>query len=153
MSDPIAGENGPEAAPGAEPESESEADPLDQVPPHSRPLVHWASGFLYGAQVFESLLDHADDSVHLALSRILRHLPPEDDNDRRMVAELDAQHPLKNDTHAIEDVVDAAVTLWHLTQAERSAVKRVQREGAKIGRNDPCACGSGKKFKHCHGRT
>jgi preprotein translocase subunit SecA len=23
--------------------------------------------------------------------------------------------------------------------------------GAKVGRNDPCPCGSGKKFKHCHG--
>ena len=23
---------------------------------------------------------------------------------------------------------------------------------SKIGRNDPCPCGSGKKFKHCHGR-
>ena len=22
----------------------------------------------------------------------------------------------------------------------------------KIGRNDPCPCGSGKKYKHCHGR-
>jgi uncharacterized protein YecA (UPF0149 family) len=21
---------------------------------------------------------------------------------------------------------------------------------AKVGRNDPCPCGSGKKFKHCH---
>ncbi|HEX4857852.1 MAG TPA: SEC-C metal-binding domain-containing protein [Usitatibacteraceae bacterium] len=26
------------------------------------------------------------------------------------------------------------------------------REGVKIGRNDPCWCGSGKKFKHCHGK-
>ena len=26
------------------------------------------------------------------------------------------------------------------------------REGRKIGRNEPCSCGSGKKFKHCHGR-
>jgi preprotein translocase subunit SecA len=25
------------------------------------------------------------------------------------------------------------------------------REGDKVGRNDPCPCGSGKKFKHCHG--
>ena len=25
--------------------------------------------------------------------------------------------------------------------------------GTKVGRNDPCPCGSGKKFKHCHGRT
>jgi preprotein translocase subunit SecA len=22
----------------------------------------------------------------------------------------------------------------------------------KIGRNEPCPCGSGKKYKHCHGR-
>jgi preprotein translocase subunit SecA len=22
----------------------------------------------------------------------------------------------------------------------------------KVGRNDPCPCGSGKKFKHCHGQ-
>ncbi len=26
------------------------------------------------------------------------------------------------------------------------------RDGRKIGRNEPCPCGSGKKFKHCHGR-
>jgi len=26
------------------------------------------------------------------------------------------------------------------------------REGRKIGRNEPCPCGSGKKYKHCHGR-
>jgi len=28
----------------------------------------------------------------------------------------------------------------------------VVREGKKIGRNDPCPCGSGKKYKHCCGR-
>jgi preprotein translocase subunit SecA len=28
----------------------------------------------------------------------------------------------------------------------------VIRQGQKIGRNDPCPCGSGKKYKHCHGR-
>ena len=27
----------------------------------------------------------------------------------------------------------------------------VRREGKKVGRNDPCPCGSGKKFKKCHG--
>ncbi|MBW2466423.1 MAG: preprotein translocase subunit SecA [Deltaproteobacteria bacterium] len=30
--------------------------------------------------------------------------------------------------------------------------KPVKREGEKIGRNDPCPCGSGKKYKKCHGR-
>ncbi|HPQ44360.1 MAG TPA: preprotein translocase subunit SecA [Syntrophales bacterium] len=28
----------------------------------------------------------------------------------------------------------------------------VKRKGAKVGRNDPCPCGSGKKYKHCCGR-
>ena len=26
------------------------------------------------------------------------------------------------------------------------------RRGQKVGRNDPCPCGSGKKYKHCHGK-
>jgi SEC-C motif-containing protein len=30
--------------------------------------------------------------------------------------------------------------------------KTVVRSGPKVGRNDPCPCGSGKKYKHCHGR-
>jgi SEC-C motif-containing protein len=28
----------------------------------------------------------------------------------------------------------------------------VVRSGPRIGRNEPCPCGSGKKYKHCHGR-
>ena len=32
------------------------------------------------------------------------------------------------------------------------AAQPFRREGPKLGRNDPCWCGSGKKFKHCHGR-
>ena len=31
--------------------------------------------------------------------------------------------------------------------------KPVVRHNKKIGRNEPCPCGSGKKFKHCHGRN
>ncbi|MBD8899466.1 preprotein translocase subunit SecA [Rhodanobacter sp. DHG33] len=27
-----------------------------------------------------------------------------------------------------------------------------QPDGARVGRNDPCPCGSGKKYKHCHGQ-
>jgi preprotein translocase subunit SecA len=37
------------------------------------------------------------------------------------------------------------------TQAEPSAQTFV-RQGQKVGRNDPCPCGSGKKYKQCHGR-
>jgi uncharacterized protein YecA (UPF0149 family) len=31
-------------------------------------------------------------------------------------------------------------------------VKTVRRDQPKVGRNDPCPCGSGKKYKKCHGR-
>jgi uncharacterized protein YecA (UPF0149 family) len=27
-----------------------------------------------------------------------------------------------------------------------------KREADKVGRNDPCPCGSGKKYKRCHGK-
>jgi preprotein translocase subunit SecA len=35
--------------------------------------------------------------------------------------------------------------------APRVTVQPVRRDGPKIGRNDPCPCGSGMKFKKCHG--
>lgn len=31
------------------------------------------------------------------------------------------------------------------------SIRQVKREEPKIGRNDPCPCGSGKKYKKCHG--
>ena len=36
-------------------------------------------------------------------------------------------------------------------EAEKPAQPLV-RQGEKIGRNDPCPCGSGRKYKHCHGK-
>jgi preprotein translocase subunit SecA len=30
-------------------------------------------------------------------------------------------------------------------------IKTFKREEPKVGRNDPCPCGSGKKYKKCHG--
>jgi len=30
-------------------------------------------------------------------------------------------------------------------------IKQIKRDEPKIGRNDPCYCGSGKKYKKCHG--
>jgi preprotein translocase subunit SecA len=35
------------------------------------------------------------------------------------------------------------------SQPEAATVVRFH---PKVGRNDPCPCGSGKKYKHCHGR-
>ena len=36
--------------------------------------------------------------------------------------------------------------------AQVQAARAQQQAFANIGRNDPCPCGSGKKFKHCHGQ-
>jgi len=34
-----------------------------------------------------------------------------------------------------------------------SAPPTVRKSGPKVGRNDPCPCGSGKKYKFCHGAS
>ncbi|WP_197469311.1 SEC-C metal-binding domain-containing protein, partial [Oleiphilus sp. HI0125] len=37
-------------------------------------------------------------------------------------------------------------------QSEESKAEPMTRDGRKVGRNEPCPCGSGKKYKQCHGR-
>ena len=37
-------------------------------------------------------------------------------------------------------------------EAEPAPSQPFTREGRKVGRNEPCPCGSGKKYKQCHGR-
>ncbi len=39
------------------------------------------------------------------------------------------------------------------TKAEAGPKKPVRRDEQRVGRNDPCPCGSGKKYKQCHGRV
>jgi len=36
--------------------------------------------------------------------------------------------------------------------AEAAPAQPFERQGIKVGRNDPCPCGSGKKYKQCHGK-
>lgn len=48
-----------------------------------------------------------------------------------------------------EETIDTENRYHDPSTAEKSAPVRV---GPKVGRNDPCPCGSGKKFKACHGR-
>jgi preprotein translocase subunit SecA len=38
-----------------------------------------------------------------------------------------------------------------LNRSDEPATQTVQSQADKTGRNDPCPCGSGKKFKKCHG--
>jgi preprotein translocase subunit SecA len=59
--------------------------------------------------------------------------------------------------HASYDEVDAAAGGGDgdVALAEAATKKKAQpsvRHTQKVGRNDPCPCGSGKKYKHCHGK-
>jgi preprotein translocase subunit SecA len=44
-----------------------------------------------------------------------------------------------------------AVSTSSAKTAAQVKVRQVKRDGDKVGRNDPCPCGSGRKYKRCHG--
>ena len=50
---------------------------------------------------------------------------------------------------------DAAESVGQVPKASHGAVRTVVKNKddpfANVGRNDPCPCGSGKKYKKCHG--
>lgn len=127
-------------------------DPLADLSPVSRALMPWVAGFQFATDHFPALLELPDDAVSLAVARLFRHLPAQTDEEREVVATLDRDFPLRDLDAAIEDLVVAVADLADLTRDARYRVETVSRDGPKLGRNDPCHCGSGKKFKHCHGR-
>jgi SEC-C motif-containing protein len=42
---------------------------------------------------------------------------------------------------------------WLYKDGKEISPPPVKREGPRVGRNDPCPCGSGKKYKKCHGQA
>lgn len=54
-------------------------------------------------------------------------------------------------TNRTEDVARKAAAAAAGRRPE-TVVETVRRDEPKVGRNDPCPCGSGKKYKQCHGR-
>lgn len=55
---------------------------------------------------------------------------------------------IRNGFHIVQASIDGIDKLFHI----RRKAKILVMPNAKIGRNEPCPCGSGKKFKHCHGK-
>jgi preprotein translocase subunit SecA len=56
------------------------------------------------------------------------------------------------DEHAIEEKRQKELDEINMVSGDGDqAPTQVQRDADKIGRNDPCSCGSGKKYKKCHG--
>lgn len=57
------------------------------------------------------------------------------------------------ETSRTNDYPDAGNQPQTATNAEQETKQEPVKVGEKVGRNDQCPCGSGKKYKHCHGKT
>ena len=62
-------------------------------------------------------------------------------------------------TQGPDNVIEAAPAQQSIAPGEPAPEPEIQlpkitirREAPKVGRNDPCPCGSGKKYKQCHGQ-
>ncbi len=132
-------------------DADDDADEAAAPNPVSRALLPWVAGFQDACARFPALLELDDAAVAPALARLFRHLPAETDEERELIATLDRELPLATLDDAIEDLVAAVADLADLTHDARYRVDTVRRDAPKVGRNDPCPCGSGKKYKQCHG--
>lgn len=116
-------------------------------------LAPWVAGFEHALTQFPGLESMSHDDLPDLLACVRRHLPLEDEDEQAFANALDLEHPLKSLDAGIEDLVANVVALADLGRAEQFSVDTVRRLEPKVGRNDPCPCGSGKKYKNCCGRT
>jgi preprotein translocase subunit SecA len=118
-------------------------------------------------EMFEAMMQRSqEDTVrYLYLMQILERptqvaatAGPEVEVEAEQAGEDNSQRPPRGISTTIDDFVEASQRKKRreLEQArmagagETQPVQQVIR-GEKIGRNDPCHCGSGKKYKKCHG--
>ena len=132
-------------------EEPDDTHPLAGLPALSRPLAPWVAGFQQAQVFFSELEELPDDTVQELLDVVYRHLPAETDEEREHVESLNRDAPLADLDEALQELVLAVADLYHLTAGQRYHVETIRRETPKVGRNDPCPCGSGRKYKHCHG--
>ncbi|WP_298845132.1 preprotein translocase subunit SecA [uncultured Salinicola sp.] len=106
-------------------------------------------------ELFQSLLYNIKHDV----TRILSHVQVRRQEE---VEDLERQRreALEREKAASQSVHEEAVTAARQTaegageaadEPAEDGAQPVRREGPKVGRNDPCPCGSGKKYKQCHG--
>jgi len=70
----------------------------------------------------------------------------------RSEADIEAVEPQENLANVRYQHADYDEALAADADAENKGQQPIERQFAKVGRNDPCPCGSGKKYKHCHGK-
>lgn len=101
-------------------------------------------------ELFQQMLDNVKYDVIKILARVRIQTQEE-------IALLEAQRREQQLREKLEmKHQEAASALRGETDVDESQSAPVKaepfvRDGAKVGRNDPCPCGSGKKFKQCHG--
>lgn len=115
-------------------------------------LGPWVMGFELALNHFPALTELPNGDVPDLLACLWRHLPEQSEDELAFSKALELEHPLKSLDAAIEDLVGNVVELVTIGRTERIKVTTIRRNMPKVGRNDACPCGSGKKFKLCHGR-
>jgi len=112
----------------------------------------WSMGFMLGVELFKDIWLPVIEEPSEWLAPVIL-LGTEAGWDELEAGE-DQMDKIRAAYEAIPDMV-AALFQHFLPQREAAAQERVtatlRRAGDKIGRNDPCPCGSGKKFKKCCG--
>ena len=112
-------------------------------------------------ELFGSLLDRVRADVVRVLMNVRIQTQEEiqqaeqqiEQESERRAEQARAQHSEFGPGLSEEPVAVEELTLPELDDgAAKPAVQQVRRVGEKIGRNDPCPCGSGKKYKQCHGK-
>jgi preprotein translocase subunit SecA len=104
---------------------------------------------LEGFELFEAMIEDIRRSVAstLFLVRIQRQ---EDRSMRPVVSGGETRHDEVGQFGGADTARPQNATTA-MSQAANPANATVVRTYPKVGRNDPCPCGSGKKYKHCHG--
>lgn len=98
-------------------------------------------------EMFNSLLNHIKQEVVMILAKV--QVTREED-----VEAIDQQRQAPIEMHYEHAEANSAFGQSQDAVGEESEASEQPfiRETQKVGRNDPCPCGSGKKFKHCHGK-
>ena len=100
-------------------------------------------------ELFESLLDQVRGEVTRVLMNVEIRSPEQIEESEPAPPPLDNMRF----THADFDPAMASEGVDPLAPpAGNNAPAQPAAAGPKVGRNDPCPCGSGKKYKQCHGR-
>ena len=98
--------------------------------------------------LFEGLISHMREAVTAQLMRVEIVPPPEEE---QMLPMMEA-HKLDPNTGE-DEMAFANVSLAPAATADKAARDPGNPASwGKVGRNEECPCGSGKKYKHCHGR-